>query len=468
MKKLIKLLSLTLALAFAVSCFTPALAQAATKQMTIYVINLERTGEGSGDDDELEFGDAVLVESKGEYFLMDTGAEYTCDSVIGYLKSVGVERLAGVYLSHLHSDHMANYDAILDEFEVDCVYLPDSSIGTEYVSVETSTPIDVIYNSLENRAYYAGADVKYLKKGSDFSFGAVTADVLGPVGNYKLSDFKSDKYGSKTGHYLNNYSLSAMLTCGNTKFLTCGDIEQEEEKALVKEYGKSLKADIFKLNHHGLLSSNIESFVKKVAPTFSFLSNNGYEGTTTANGNKVTKHHTIIERMQQYGIPYMLGNEGKPVIYKVKNDVISMYRDKNENGKADKSELFGDGWNSVKGISMTSKGVYNGSDKYYFTDGKPLGGIQKIDGKWYHFADGGALQQGLYKKENGKWVFSGYRYFGDRLRYYNPDGTVTIGFAKITNKGKTWLFYFDDEGYLYHRHELEEIYARPAESRIFL
>lgn len=28
--------------------------------------------------------------------------------------------------------------------------------------------------------------------------------------------------------------------------------------------------------------------------------------------------------------------------------------------------------------------------------------------------------------------------------------------------------YYDDEGYLYHQHELEEVYARPAESRIFL
>ena len=28
--------------------------------------------------------------------------------------------------------------------------------------------------------------------------------------------------------------------------------------------------------------------------------------------------------------------------------------------------------------------------------------------------------------------------------------------------------YYDDEGYLYHQHELEEVYARPAESQIFL
>lgn len=28
--------------------------------------------------------------------------------------------------------------------------------------------------------------------------------------------------------------------------------------------------------------------------------------------------------------------------------------------------------------------------------------------------------------------------------------------------------YYDDEGYLYHQHELEDIYARPAENRIFL
>ena len=28
--------------------------------------------------------------------------------------------------------------------------------------------------------------------------------------------------------------------------------------------------------------------------------------------------------------------------------------------------------------------------------------------------------------------------------------------------------YYDDEGYLYHQHELEDVYARPAESKIFL
>ena len=28
--------------------------------------------------------------------------------------------------------------------------------------------------------------------------------------------------------------------------------------------------------------------------------------------------------------------------------------------------------------------------------------------------------------------------------------------------------YFDDAGYLYHQHELEEIYARPARNALFL
>ena len=28
--------------------------------------------------------------------------------------------------------------------------------------------------------------------------------------------------------------------------------------------------------------------------------------------------------------------------------------------------------------------------------------------------------------------------------------------------------YYDDEGYLYHQHELEDVYARRGESKIFL
>ncbi len=45
---------------------------------------------------------------------------------------------------------------------------------------------------------------------------------------------------------------------------------------------------------------------------------------------------------------------------------------------------------------------------------------------------------------------------------------VCIKCCACVKRCPTGAKYYDDEGYLYHRHELEEMYARPAKSKIFL
>ena len=75
-------------------------------------------------------GDAVLLESGGQYLLIDTGDKDDSDTLITYLKNRGVREL-DVYISHLHSDHFGELNDINDNFTIGTIYAPERSIMEE-------------------------------------------------------------------------------------------------------------------------------------------------------------------------------------------------------------------------------------------------------------------------------------------------------------------------------------------------
>jgi glucan-binding YG repeat protein/beta-lactamase superfamily II metal-dependent hydrolase len=446
---------------------------AATASMKIYAIHIYGTqttdDDAEGNETETEYGDAVLLESNGHYMLIDAGAEYAKDSVKAYLDkfftSKGLttqsQRHLDIYISHLHSDHIGGLKTLSEWYTIDRLYLPDyNTIGTAYRN-SGGFDIETITDSvIRNRALLTGLDdptVTYLKKGSTFTVGDVTAKVLGPVnpGSYTPTQFGGNNKAQQS-HYLNNCSLTTMFTCGNVKFLTTGDIEKEEEAKLVSAYGASgLNADILKMPHHGLTStSNTESFLKAVTPSYAFACNMGYETTETDDGKLVPKNYKAIDREQLYGIPYMVGTETKSLILDVASNKTTLYRDSDNNAVAASGEKL-TGWVTVSGNAAKSKTNFTGSNKYYIdSNGKTLTGVQKIGGKYYYLGAGGAMESGNY--ESGS--YSGYRKYENdtQLRYfYAPDSNgltaMAVGFVKLVSDtdGKTYTFYYKDNGYRY-------------------
>lgn len=140
-----------------------------------------------------------------------------------------------------------------------------------------------------------------------FEFGDVKVNVIGPV-NATCTSNCGHEYdqaiynGSRWGHYLNDYSLVTMFTIGNIKYLSAGDIESTtevkaklaannqpyntigtyQEEKLVNAKCDSLSADILKLNHHGLPTSNSKSFMNCVRPKFVFFTKDNEDATTHA------------------------------------------------------------------------------------------------------------------------------------------------------------------------------------------
>ncbi len=377
------------------------------------------------------WGSPVLLESNGRYLLMDATQKGSQNDIISYLKKNNISEL-DLFVSHYHVYAYESHAGILTDpyFQVGTMYLPDNSIGAEipYDDISNQT----IRKYAKQIAVQHDAKIKYLNVGDSFTVGDATVKVIGPVGNYSYADIYASKlsYNEATLVYANSTSLVTMITCGNKKFLSAGDMSAPEENALMKKYSKSfLKADIYQLPHHGLNSSD-PAFIEFVRPNYSFSSNHKftirYPKTHGSYGHRQTFRQR--ERASWYGLYYMTGDEKKDLVIKVNNNNIFYYK----NGK----KLTG--WVTVQGGDW----IYRPTDKYYIspTTGKPYTGIRKVDGKYYNFSTGGCVVYAAYDK-NGKYKY--WKGSENEVRYYTKSAEMYIGFRKVGKK----LYYFNKSGY---------------------
>ena len=223
------------------------------------------------------WGDATLLYSNGKYLLIDTGrTDSKHKYVINYLKKKGVRKL-DIYISHYHEDHFGNARFILNDsyFTVGTIYLPDHSYMENKTGKYFAERND-LYNKMIKAANAKGVKKVYLKKGSSFTIGDCTAKVLYMEGNDRLEEekrtgvTKTDE--DRDDKYVNNRSLVTMFTCGEVRYLNCGDIEYEVEKKILDQK-IDVKADIFKMSHHGGKSSNAGPFQKAVNARFVYHNN---------------------------------------------------------------------------------------------------------------------------------------------------------------------------------------------------
>ena len=223
------------------------------------------------------WGDATLLYSNGKYLLIDTGrTDSKHKYVINYLKKKGVRKL-DIYISHYHEDHFGNARFILNDsyFTVGTIYLPDHSYMENKTGKYFAERND-LYNKMIKAANAKGVKKVYLKKGSSFTIGDCTAKVLYMEGNDRLKEEKRTGVPKtdedRDDKYVNNRSLVTMFTCGEIRYLNCGDIEYEVEKKILDQK-IDVKADIFKMSHHGGNSSNKGPFQKAVNARFVYHNN---------------------------------------------------------------------------------------------------------------------------------------------------------------------------------------------------
>ncbi len=379
-------------------------------------------------------GDSVLLESQGEYLLMDIGMYYGTPYVIEELEDLGIDHLS-IYFSHLHMDHTGScgtYEELTDGLQefadagitIDKLYLPAENVAPR--SINNPTRYRILKEYAEGKF-----PIQYLKVGDTLYVGDAVGRVIGPVDEAELSLLNArGEYAY--GTYENNCSLVTIFTCGNIKYFTAGDIAEAEEKLLIKRYGSELDCDIMKLNHHGQGKTNTEELLSYITPTYSFTTTPSYEPKKE---NGKWKNYRAVARSEVYGINYMIQPNRDNIVIEVKNDSVRLYRGEDAyTGKRMK------GWVQLAG----SDGRYHDTDWFYLDSyGELLTGIQQIDGLYYNFGTGGRMVSGKYKENGYKpWVKdeNGTRAY---LLDEQDRAVMQVGFAYVGE----YRYFFDKQGY---------------------
>lgn len=407
-----KFLCLFLALitAFSVMTVNVGAAETVDNNMNIYGIYLSREG------------DCTLLESGGEWLLIDTGLADVSEEFLAKLEKYEIEEL-DVLISHMHTDHMGGFEALASSnIKINSLYLPHPDLTPD--DPYCSGKYTIIEKQLA--ANNPQAITQYLKKGESFSFGSVAATVLGPVANVAPDDFTESESQSAVDHYVNCRSLTVKFVCGDISYLTAGDIEKEEELALVKEYKATgeLNADILKLSHHALPTSNTAEFLEAVSPRFSFAlnSNKGY-----AEGSNYRLYYNSYKNASKYGPVYLVGDEKVDFAAKVADGRIELYK----------------GDEKLSGLVTLAggDGTVVKTDKYYITDSDVEEGVYTIDGKKYYIFDGGYVNKAYYSFNLERYIYRYEPIENGNVRYFDEDGVMYTGFRKIGD----YTYYFDTE-----------------------
>lgn len=239
-------------------------------------------GEGAPTDDYMRrlernwgrggIGDSAVVETSEKCILIDGGLWTKGRTVVlPYLKRRGVKRLDFVILTHQHGDHYGGLAEVI-------AAMPVGEVITNGL-VHTAKA----YAKLMEAVKASGARYRVVRGGETLDWGGgVTAKVLQGAGGAGVA---SDDY--------NNNSLVLRMTCGKTAFLFTGDMEDDEEAALLATR-RELRSTVLKVGHHGSSSSSSFPFLRVVRPEVAVIS--------IGAGNRFSLPHvSVIERLEALG-----------------------------------------------------------------------------------------------------------------------------------------------------------------------
>lgn len=192
-------------------------------------------------------GDATLVQTGGESYLIDAGRPEAGPEVVDFLRSRGVDKLAGVVATHPDADHIGGMPEVLDAMPVERVYVSGAggSVRAAFLS------------SVEE----AGAERIEVSSGDEFEWGATEMTVLSPP----PSGFSEDNENSVVT--LLEHSPSPETS----RVLLTGDAEAGAEE-YVSQGSETGPLAVLKVGHHGSDTSTTPLLLSRFRPAVAVIS----------------------------------------------------------------------------------------------------------------------------------------------------------------------------------------------------
>lgn len=219
--------------------------------------------------------------------LIDSGTKSKGETVVNYLKQLGIKKIDILIGTHPHDDHMGGMAEVIENFDIGVLYAPDTSKN----NITTSWYLNFLDVVDEKKVNWI-----YPKVGDNFELGEATVQILAP---------NSSQYED-----LNNYSIVTKIIYGGVSIISMGDAEKISEDEILKN-GLNVGAQIIKAGHHGSNTSNSENFINSVNPQYALISakkGNTYNHPTKSVMEMFEKKNIKVYRTDESGTIIMTTN----------------------------------------------------------------------------------------------------------------------------------------------------------------
>lgn len=229
------------------------------------------------DDFEAEFmyvgqGDCTILKDKNKCYFIDAGSNTfspTGKKILNQLSYENIQRIDGIYISHMDYDHMGAILEIADQIPIQSIiiskYCDQNENYDKIIDTANKNNINIVY-----------VDQSYSK--------SLTKNMIIDL---VCLDSESDSNNNSSPVYRVSYD--------NKRILFTGDIDSETEKNFLSY---NIRADILKVPHHGSKYSSSREFLTAVNP---------YIAINFAGYNNIYKHPSpeTLKLYNEMKIPFL-------------------------------------------------------------------------------------------------------------------------------------------------------------------
>lgn len=234
-----------------------------------------------------EWSDMIILQDGSDTALVDTGFEEQYDRLSKYLRELGVKRISFILLTHFHRDHYGNIPGLIEDFDVEKVYMKEYS-GLDCTTA-WGTVADDAYRQSEMEKYNA-----MVKEISEKSMLIPVENISSiPFGKHELKLFCTensireiyeDVSYAETCHKIsfgeNQNSLAVFMRADGRNIFLGGDVmdaPSSHPKAdhvccrIARSIGERI--DIYKAPHHGTVHTACEKALEIFKPRTAVITN---------------------------------------------------------------------------------------------------------------------------------------------------------------------------------------------------
>ena len=422
-------------------------------------------------------GNLILVESGGQWGLVDTGHRKTNTirdesgqtiplpqsegysnmismrngkDVAQYMVNVlGVDHLDFIVGTHSHMDHIGGVPEIATTPFYDTRgqvhYLVDSNTTYFYKEYQHLSDVEddlarYSSTSYHNQAFYYEATQAMQARGANMVDVSQQQVVHGDPGN-AYGDYVTFTMGNMTFRLYNVYeqtntgnenvnSIVTVMTNGNYTVVNLSDINtgnaaiDNTSRAISKDFDS---VDVVVAGHHGYPGSNTKTMFDELQPDYVVISNGSGQGSWLYTSSDLAAAIPYAEGL--FGTKFFsTGLSPYAIVTDLSGNKVYVY---NLEGNGALTDAFFKAVKSGKKDGWVSWMNTEGTLWSYLENGKPKKNTwQRIDGKMYHFDNSGIMSTGWFYEDG-------------RLRFLDASGALTIGWKMIDGQ---WHYFEKNYG----------------------